>query len=168
MKNIRRLWSLWKDSGDASLALDTLLVVPDASASLAERNRWLVEVAYWLRRQDKAEKGQDKAKIGAVVLEGHPEHVRLKAFLKLLEQRSDVKLKIARLLRSILRDNDALSLLCDTGVATKPSFFGEISERVRHRLIAPPPNQPELAVLFALGFVGEHDASWVHDLDRDT
>ncbi len=168
LKNIRRLWALWKDSGDSSLALDSLLVVPDASASLAERNRWLVEVGYWLRRQDKTEKGQDKAKVGTVVLEGHPEHIRLKAFLKLLEQRSEVKLKIAQLLRSILRDNDALSLLCDTGVATKPSFFGEISERVRHRLIAPPPNQPELAVLFALGFVGEHDASWVHDLDRDT
>ena len=119
-KNVRRLWSLWKDSGDASLALDSLLVVPDASASLAERNRWLVEVAYWLRRQDKADKGQDKSKVVAVV-EGHPEHTRLKAFLKLLEQRPSVKLKIAQLLRSILRDNDALSLLCDTGVATKPS-----------------------------------------------
>ena len=60
LKNMRRLWALWKDSGDASLALDSLLVVPDASASLAERNRWLVEVAYWLRRQDKTEKGQDR------------------------------------------------------------------------------------------------------------
>ena len=61
-KNLQRLWALWKDSGDSSLALDSLLVVPDASASLAERNRWLVEVAYWLRRQDKAEKVQEKLK----------------------------------------------------------------------------------------------------------
>ena len=90
LKNVRRLWALWKDSGDASLALDSLLVVPDVSASLAERNRWLVEVAYWLRRQDKTEKGQENLKSGAVVLDGHPEHARLKAFLKLLEQRPDV------------------------------------------------------------------------------
>jgi len=34
-------------------------------------------------------------------------------------------------------------------------------------LISPPLNKPELTVLFALGFVGPHDASWVHDLDDD-
>ena len=45
LNKLQRLWALWKDSGDSSLALDSLLVVPDASASLAERNRWLVELS---------------------------------------------------------------------------------------------------------------------------
>jgi site-specific recombinase len=42
-----------------------------------------------------------------------------------------------------------------------------MTERLRNHLIAPPPNKPELTVLFALGFVGKHDASWVHDLDDE-
>ena len=92
---------------------------------------------------------------------------RLKSFLKTLEQRPDVKAKIARLLRSILRDNDSLSLLCDTGVATKASFWGEMFDRLRHRFVPTPPSQPELAAVVALGFVGEHDPNWIHDLDRE-
>jgi site-specific recombinase len=161
-KDFRRLWARWKESRDASQALDTLLLVPDDTADLADRNRWVIELAYWLRRTEKSTKNKPVASS-----EGHPEHARLRSFLKILDQRPDVKLKIAKLIRSILRDNDALSLLCDTGVATKPSFWGEITERLRNHLIAPPPNKPELTVLFALGFVGPHDASWVHDLDDD-
>jgi site-specific recombinase len=161
-KDFRRLWARWKESRDASQALDTLLLVPDDTADLADRNRWVVELAYWLRRTEKSTKNKPIA-----ISEGHPEHGRLRSFLKILEQRPDVKLKIAKLIRSVLRDNDALSLLCDTGVATKPSFWGEMTERLRNHLIAPPPNKPELAVLFALGFVGPHDASWIHDLDDD-
>ena len=161
-KDFRRLWARWKESRDASQALDTLLHVPDDTADLADRNRWVIELAYWLRRTEKSTKNNATA-----ISEGHPEHARLRSFLKILEQRPDVKLKIAKLIRSILRDNDALSLLCDTGVATKPSFWGEITERLRNHLIAPPPNKPELTILFSLGFVGPHDASWVHDLDDE-
>ena len=162
LKDFRRLWVRWKESRDASQALDTLLLVPNDTADLADRNRWVVELAYWLRRTEKSTKNKPVA-----TPEGHPEHGRLRSFLKILEQRPDVKLKIAKLIRSVLRDNDALSLLCDTGVATKPSFWGEITERLRNHLISPPPNKPELTVLFALGFVGPHDAAWVHDLDDD-
>ena len=161
-KDFRRLWARWKESRDASQALDTLLLVPDDTADLADRNRWVIELAYWLRRTEKSTKNKS-----TIASEGHPEHARLRSFLKILEQRSDVKLKIAKLIRSVLRDNDALSLLCDTGVATKPSFWGEMTERLRNHLISQPPNKPELTVLFALGFVGPHDASWVHDLDDD-
>jgi site-specific recombinase len=161
-KDLRRLWVRWKESRDASQALDTLLRVPDDVADLADRNRWVIELTYWLRRTEKSTKNKPVA-----IPEGHPEHARLRSFLKILDQRPDVKLKIAKLIRSILRDNDALSLLCDTGVATKPSFWGEMTERLRNHLIAPPPNKPELTVLFALGFVGPHDASWIHDLDDD-
>lgn len=161
-KDFRRLWARWKESRDASQALDTLLHVPDDTADLADRNRWVIELAYWLRRTEKSTKNKS-----AAISESHPEHARLRSFLKILEQRSDVKLKIAKLIRSILRDNDALSLFCDAGVATKPSFWGEITERLRNHLIAPPPNKPELTILFSLGFVGPHDASWVHDLDDE-
>jgi site-specific recombinase len=161
-KDFRRLWTRWKESRDAAQALDTMLRVPDDNADLADRNRWVIELAYWLRRTEKSTKNKP-----AAISEGHPEHARLRSFLKILEQRPDVKLKIAKLIRSILRDNDALSLLCDTGVATRSSFWGEMTERLRNHLIAPPPNKPELTVLFALGFVGPHDASWVHDLDDE-
>jgi len=162
LKDMSHLWRRWKDSGAASLTLDSLLVVPAPEADLADRNRWLVEIAYWLRQSNKSDvPGASESQIA------HPEHVRLRALLKFLDGRPEVKLQVARVLRSILRDNDALSLLCDTGVATKPNFWGEMSERMRNKFIAPSPNQPELAVLFALGFVSEHDALWVHDLDHE-
>ena len=54
-KNISRLWRRWKDSRDASVAFDSLLVVPSPDADLADRNRWLVEVAYWVRQPIKDE-----------------------------------------------------------------------------------------------------------------
>jgi site-specific recombinase len=136
--------------------------VPDDTAELADRNRWVIELIYWLRRTEKSSSNEPN---GAA--EGHPEHARLRSFLKILEQRPDVKSKISRLMRSVLRDNDALSLLCDSGVVTKASFWGEMAERIRNHLIAPPPSKPELSVLFALGFVGRHDAAWVHDLDDE-
>jgi site-specific recombinase len=159
---IARFLSRWKDSKDPSQALDRLLIVPEVNADLADRNRWLIEVAYWLRRQEVVKKGE-------LVDPGvHPEHIRLKALLKLLGQRTDVKLKVAQVLRSILRDNDSLSLFCDTGVATKLNFWGELFDRIRNRLIAPPPNKPELSVLFALGFIGPSDAAWVFDLDDES
>ena len=161
-KDFRRLWARWKESRDASQALDTLLRVPDDTAELADRNRWVIELIYWLRRTEKSSSNEPT---GAA--EGHPEHARLRSFLKILEQRPDVKSKISKLIRSVLRDNDALSLLCDSGVVTKASFWGEMAERIRNHLIAPPPSKPELSVLFALGFVGRHDAAWVHDLDDE-
>ena len=72
-KGIRHLWSRWQDAKDATQAMENLLVVPDETADLAERNRWLIEVAYWLRRpqRDFIDDGQ------------HPEHVKLRAMLKL-------------------------------------------------------------------------------------
>lgn len=139
------------------MALESLLLVPELDADLADRNRWVIELGYWLRRPQKDEQ----------IVDVHPEHTKLKALLKLLDQKPDIKLKVARVLRSVIRDNDALSLLCDTGVATKNSFWSEVFERIRNRFIAPPPNRPELSVLFSLGFVGQHDAKWVYDLDRD-
>jgi len=160
-KGVRQLWLRWKESKDAYQSLDRLLVVPDHTADLADRNRWLIELLYWLRRKSR----QDVVEASNVGV--HPEHARLRALLKVLEQRSDVKLKVAQLIRSVLKDNDSLSLLCDAGVATKPSFWGEIFERIRNRLVPPPPNKPELSVLVALGFVGNHDSSWVHDLDHE-
>lgn len=162
LKDISRLWRRWKDSRDASVALDSLLVVPSPHADLADRNRWLVELAYWLRQPSKEEKQSEPAEQVT-----HPEHAHLRALFKLLNTRPEVKLQVALVLRSVLKDNDALSLLCDTGVATRPNFWGEMSERIRNKFIAPPPNKPELAVLFALGFVSEHDVLWVHDLDQD-
>lgn len=161
-KNISRLWRRWKDSRDASVAFDSLLVVPSPDADLADRNRWLVEVAYWVRQPIK-----DESRLESAVPIAHPEHTRIRALLKFLEGQPEIKLQIARVLRSILKDNDALSLFCDTGVATRPNFWGEMSERLRNKFIAPPPNKPELAVLFSLGFVSEHDALWVHDLDQE-
>ena len=59
-KDFRRLWMRWKESRDASQALDTLLVVPDVTSDLADRNRWVVELVYWLRRTEKSTKNNEK------------------------------------------------------------------------------------------------------------
>jgi len=160
IKDIRRLVTRWQASRDASLALDALLQIPAEDAPLVERNQWVIELLYWLRSKDKKGINNDSL--------SHPEHVRLKGLLQLLEQKPDAKLAIAKLLRSVLRDNDALSLLCDTGVVSKPTFWSEMFERIRQRFIAAPPNQPELSVLFSLGFVGSKDADWVYTLDQQT
>ncbi|NSX03603.1 site-specific recombinase [Cupriavidus gilardii] len=160
----RSLLRKWRESRNASLQLDAILSAANPDGTLAERNGWLIELGYWLRRDglpatDAAElAGQDTT---------WREHVRLRYLLQVLERNPELAARFARTVRSIVRDNDPTGLFCDTGVASHPGFWGEMMDRLQARFLSPPPNRGDMADLFALLFVGEHDADWVAALDGE-
>jgi len=158
---LRSLFRKWRESRNASLQLDAILAAADPDAPLADRNQWLIELGYWLRRD---------GSLGPDVEAGsrsYPAHVRLRYLLQVLARHSDWSDSFARTVRSIVRDNDPTSLFCDTGVASHPGIWSEMVDRLQARFLPPPPNRSDMAGLFALVFVDENDAEWVEALDGD-
>ncbi len=150
-------WRKWRDSRHASHQLDAILAQFEPTRSLAERNEWLIELAYWLRRADRP--------AGAATESWR--YARLRYLLQVLENNPALAERVGRTLRSIVQDNDPVSLLCDTGLSSRSGFWSELLDRWQARLLPPAPNQPQLATLFALMFVGPTDAQWVDGLDDE-
>ncbi|WP_019448567.1 site-specific recombinase [Cupriavidus sp. BIS7] len=161
---LRSLFRKWRESRNASLQLDAILAAADPDAPLAERNQWLIELGYWMRRDGSL--GSD-AEVGDAGTRSYPAHVRLRYLLQVLGRHPDWSDSFARTVRSIVRDNDPTSLFCDTGVASHPGIWSEMADRLQARFLPPPPNRSDMAGLFALLFVDENDAEWVEALDDD-
>ncbi|WP_454731241.1 MULTISPECIES: site-specific recombinase [Cupriavidus] len=160
----RSLFRKWRESRNASLQLDAILAAADPEAPLADRNGWLIELGYWIRRD-----GLPGAE-GVVAdnsRKSRREHVRLRYLLQVLGRNPEMAARVARTVRSLVRDNDPTALLCDTGVASHPGFWGEMLDRLQARVLPPPPNRGDLAGLFALLFIDDNDADWVESLDAD-
>ncbi|AJG18649.1 site-specific recombinase [Cupriavidus basilensis] len=157
----RSLFRKWRESRNASLQLDAILAAADPEAPLADRNGWLIELGYWIRRD-----GLPGAE-GVAADKSRREHVRLRYLLQVLGRNPEVAGRFARMVRAIVRDNDPVTLLCDTGVASHPGFWSEVLNRLQARFLPPPPNRSDMAGLFALLFIDDNDADWVEALDGD-
>ncbi len=161
---MRSLFRKWRESRSASLQLDAILAAADPDAPLAERNAWLVELGYWLRRDGNPGVEQDG---DASAARRYPAHVRLRYLLQVLARHPEWSDSFARTVRAIVRDNDPTALFCDTGVASHPGIWGEMVDRLQARFLPPPPNRSDMAALFALLFVDDNDAEWVEALDNE-
>lgn len=161
----RNLVRKWRESRNASLQLDAILAAADPDATLADRNSWLIELGFWIRRDGGLGAAGDGQEPGAD--RSHPEHVRLRYLLQVLERHPDWAGRFALTVRSIVRENDPTGLFCDTGVALHPGFVSEMVSRLQDRFLPPPPNLSDMAGLFALVFVGDEDAEWVGAIDDE-
>ncbi len=155
----------WYAARDASHQLDSLLAQADPNAPLGARNEWLMEMGYWLRRPSPTNANAD-ADADASVLSTYSEHARMRLLLQVLDRNAAQGERVGAVLRSILLDNDARSLFADTGMSASHALTGELISRLQTKLLPVAPNQPELAVVFALLFVQERDAQWVAALDE--
>lgn len=166
---IRTLLRKWRESRTASQQLDSLLAQVHPGAPLAERNQWLVELLYWLRRPIVPSLQLPPHAMAGVTgkAPNFPEHVRLRFMLQVIERNTEVKRRLARTLRSLIKENDPRTLFCDTGMAAHPGFGAELLDRIQTRLIPPAPNEPHLSTLFAMLFVDEKDADWIGNLDGE-
>ena len=168
LRSLFQKWRKWRESRNASLQLDAILAAADPDAPLADRNAWLVELGYWLRRDGSLSAETDaNAQPHDNGARRHPAHVRLRYLLQVLARHPDGAARFARTVRSIVRDNDPTALFCDTGVASHPGFWGEMIDRLQARFLPPTPNRADMAGLFALVFADENDAEWVDALDED-
>ena len=78
----RSLLRKWRESRNASLQLDAILSAANPDGTLAERNGWLIELGYWLRRD-----GLPADEAGGAGRHDTTwrEHVRLRYLLQVLE-----------------------------------------------------------------------------------
>jgi len=161
--SIAKFWRKWRDALRTGGQIDALLAHADPQADLAARNEWLVEVSHWLRRggaiaADAAQADQAPK---------YPPHVRLRYLLQLLDRNPEWKARVALTLQSILRDMDAMALLCDSGMPAHSGLTGALIERLQDSLIPPAPNSRDLSALFSLLFPSADDAQWVAVMPRE-
>lgn len=157
LNSLTSYWRKWRASRHAGHQLDELLAHADPGAPLAVRNQWLIELAHWVQKR------------GALVNEDREEgetaryrpHTRLRYLLQMLGRNPAWRLPVARTLRSVIHESDAISLLSDTGMPVRPGFWGALVERIEKALIPPPPTRRDLSALCSLMFPDGRAADWI-------
>lgn len=161
--SITRFWRKWRDALRTGRQIDALLAHADPRAELAVRNEWLVEVSHWLHREGPiARDAQQPDQVPK-----YPPHVRLRYLLQLLDRNPEWKARVALTLQGIVREMDAMALLCDSGMPAHSGFTGALIERLQDSLIPIAPNSRDLSNLFTLMFPSADDAQWVAALPRE-
>lgn len=128
-------------------ALDALLAQAQPDEPLVERVEWMEDLLAWLRRDEPA--------------------ARLKLLFQLLDRQPEVHLRVAKTLRSIVRDTEALDLFSDTGLPRGAGFTHELLVRVIADLLPEPPETRDLADIFDRLFPRGAVADWMENLDAD-
>jgi site-specific recombinase len=150
----------WRSADRAQLQLDTLIAHADPLASLEDRNAWLIELGYWWRSDDRI-----SDRLG---FRSPRRNTRLRYLLQVLERDEQRRGPVVETLRSIFRDLDGVSLLCDTGLPQHAGFWAELRERSVARLIPATPNTREWGSLLSQLFPTRRDVEWLEGLDADT
>ena len=133
-----------------TVGIDWLVAGARADAALAQRVQWIEHLVAWIR----ARGGADAEGAAAPA-------TRLKFFLQVLDRHPERKMAVSLLLRSTLRELDAVGLLCETGLPRANAFFQELIGRFSAKLFPAPPAANDMAVLFRRLFPTEEDADWV-------
>ncbi|VVD92630.1 site-specific recombinase [Pandoraea anhela] len=155
--SLNSYWRKWRASRHAGHQLDELLAHADPSAPLALRNQWLIELAHWVQKRGAL---VNEARADGEAVRYRP-HTRLRYLLQMLDRNPHWRLPVARTLRSVIHESDAISLLCDTGMPVRPGFWGALVERIEKALIPPPPTRRDLSALCSLMFPDGDAADWI-------
>ena len=131
----------------AAPALDTLLFSIRPENSLAERVAWLAKLLDWVRRDTPSS--------------------RLRLLLQILEHQPETHGRVARTLRSLLRETQALDLFTETGLPCAAGFLREASQRIARQILPRPPVSSDLGDLFDHLFPAAHDADWLAGLEPE-
>lgn len=131
--------------------LPALLAAAGAAASPPERHVWLVRLVDWLRRAGP----------------GSAPAARLRGLLDALDRDPAAHHRVGTLLRTVLRDADATTLLADHGFAPRTAFAGELADRIGAAVLPASPETADLGELFRLVFRDARDAEWIDAIDDD-
>lgn len=160
LNTLTSYWRKWRASRHAGHQLDELLAHADPTAPLAVRNQWLIELAHWVQKRGSL---ANETRAEGEAARYRP-HTRLRYLLQMLDRNPAWRLPVARTLRSVINDSDAISLLCDTGMPVRPGFWGALAERIEKALIPPPPTRRDLSALCSLMFPDGDAADWIGDM----
>jgi site-specific recombinase len=158
--SIKELFDRYAGRHSALPSLDVLASSASAKHSLEERLNWLVDVAQWIRRP-----GHDEETPPANM---SMQSGRLRRFLDVLDRNPEWKLAVARTLRSIIRETQAVALFSETGLPRQFGLLTEIGERLARKFLPPEPGSAELGVLFDRLFPYPNDDIWIENLHEAT
>ncbi|HVJ64657.1 MAG TPA: hypothetical protein VM901_05330 [Bdellovibrionota bacterium] len=159
---MKRLIGLWRDAGRERIGLDVILGHANATAPLAERLEWLIELFQWLKSPGRIELAKDEYKTGVV------QATRIRYLLLMLDKNPQWKASTSATLRSILRETKAMNLFCATGLPSEASFFSEAVDRFMTLVLPSPPHEDDLAEVFSKLFTSLDDIQWLQRLDAAT
>ncbi len=138
--------------------LTALLNAADPKVDTAERHLWLIRLMEWLRH---APVESDAQVTKTPVL-------RLKHLLGVLDRHPEHQARVGEVLRRFWSEVDNAALLADFGFAPRMDLWGELSRRVRARVLPLTPATTDLGELFALLFPEKDDADWLRAIDAET
>ena len=126
--------------------LRALLGALDASADLAARHVWLIDLLAWLRGNDNSVEASLS---------------RLQSFIETVQAQPELALRLKAWWQTLMRTVDVTPLLADFGFAPRTAFFSELAVRLRRKMLPGTPETLDAAELFALALSSRFDAQWL-------
>ncbi|MES2535216.1 MAG: site-specific recombinase [Pseudomonadota bacterium] len=167
-----RAWAIWRRFRRGSPhhdrhhlqygpQVDTLMRRANPFASWNERANWMIDVAEWVRREQRVSLLDDSAW-------RRVKHQRLRFLLDWLDTHRDTRRVVRTTLQKTLREAVGPEIFCATGLPREPAFFGELSDRIVTMALPRLPEQQDLSTLFTAMFPRPSDADWLLALDHKT
>lgn len=142
--------------------LDVLLnSTPAATASLAERLRWLADLFQWIRAA-----GSVKSELDLTT--GEPQANRIKYLLFVLDRQPEWRQRFSDTFASILGDTHALELFVKSGIPIDDDFLSAFIDRLHSKIFPTNTNEKDLAQFFESTFSSESDIRWIAAMDATT
>ena len=150
-------------SGPSRKELDILLAqIPSPEVPLFKRLGWLTEVLSWIFSESPLQTSELDFSTG------HPQALRVKWFLHVLERNAAWKQKVKAILPSIANETNIFDLLVMAGLHQQSGLLSEFVERFQRRFLPRPPDDQNLELLFSAAFDSEADAASILKLDIAT
>lgn len=149
--------------GRARKELDILLAaIPSTEAPLFKRINWFAEVLTWVFYES-------PFSLSALDFStGHPQALRVKWLLNVLDRNPAWKKSLQNFLPSIARETGIFELLVMAGLHQQSGLFSEFVERFQRQILPRPPDDQNLELLFSSAFNSEADAASILKLDQAT
>ncbi len=154
-------------SGRSRKELDILLTMsPNPDAVLHKRMGWLAELLTWIFSASPLVANRAETELDFST--GHPQALRVKWLLHVLERNPLWKTKIQAILTSIAAETSIFDLLVMAGLHQQSGLISEFVERFQRQVLPRPPNDQNLELLFSSAFDSEADAASIQRLELGT
>jgi len=147
--------------------LDYILSSAKPNARLSERIEWLANLLAWIRQEAevaeaKQATGRDPDSLGRL------QNTKIRFVLQVLQRHEDWRTQVAKTIRSVIKDTDALELFSHLGLPGDSGLMHEIVDRVMLKSLPLPPGEDDLGEFFGSLFPVLEDANWIEKLDDES
>lgn len=152
--------SNWKKARTSRANLDYLLSSIHADRPIRDRLDWFRDLLHWLNTPSTARNPQ------LDFTSGQGQMARLRYLLQVLQRNEQWRSQVAKTLRSIIRDTEAIDLFTGTGIPSSIGMASEFSERLFTQILPHPPREKDLGELLPLWFPNPADSAWLEKLEE--